>query len=195
MFLSSRIVSMVGGAFVLLASFLTWFWGQGDFLFEENAWQGEESLAAVICMLVAMALLAAGWIAKRGWLAMGIIELVLSLVCFGLTLYYILYNREPVVVNDRRYPTGIGAGAWIALGASVVMMIGGILNLSSGGPLRDPELEDYEYEGDDPPRRRRRRPPREYDDRDDWDEPPRRRRRRSAQSRRPRRRRRELEED
>ncbi len=193
MLLAGRIVSIVGGAGVLLASFLTWFWGAGEFPLEENGWQGAESVAAVVCMLLAIGLLAAVWISGRGWLALGIVQLVLCVLSSGLTLYFILYNSEPVIVSGRHIPTGIGAGAWLALGSSVVMIVGGILNLASGGPLREAEV-DYDEEEDDydrPPRRRRR--PREHDDRDDWDETPRRRRRPPPQSRRPRRR--EMEED
>lgn len=167
MFLVGRLVSLSGGIGLFLASFFAWFWGMGrGFRMVENAWQGEESLAAVILMLIAMLLLAVGWAWGRGWLALGILELILSVVCFGLILFYIVYNNRPVIIRGHQYPTGIGAGALMGLFSSAVMIVGSILNLSSGGPIpRDEEIalemDDEEDDWGEPPRqrRRRRRPP------------------------------------
>jgi hypothetical protein len=179
MLLASRIVALAGGAGFLAASFLTWYWGEGQGVrHTEIAWQGEESLAAVICMLAAIALLGVGWAWREGWLALGILELILGIACCGLTMFHIIHNSQSVVVNGRELPGGIGAGAWVGLFFSVVMIVGAILNLCSGGPDR----AYLEEEDDDAPRRRR--PPREDFDRDEWDESPRRRRPPSQHARR-----------
>lgn len=160
MFLASRIVSLSGASGLFLASFFNWYWGEGGGIRRyENAWQNAESITAVILMLVAMTLLAVGWAWRSGWLAMGILELILTIVCFGLTIFFILHNKEPVIVFGRSIPSGVGVGAWIGLLSCVVMIVGTILNLSSGGPF--PREEDEVYA--------------EFDERDEWDEPPRRR--------------------
>jgi hypothetical protein len=183
MFLASRIVSLVAGTGFFLASFLTWFWGEGGgYRRYENAWQGEESLAATICFLIAMGLLGVGWGWRGGWLILGIIELLLLIVCFGLTTFYILHNKEPVIVYGLRYPTGIGVGPGFGLLFSVVMIVGSILNLCSGRMRwQKDEIDEWE----DRPLRRRR--PRDHDEYDDWDEAPRRRRRPQPRSQRTRR--------
>jgi hypothetical protein len=184
MLLASRIVGLTGGVSFFVASFFTWYWGEARGIrHTEIAWQGEESLAAIICMLIAIMLLGVGWAWRDGWLAMGILELILTIACFGLTIFHIIHNSQPVIVYGQKYPSGISAGPWIGLFAGVVMIVGAILNLCSGGPF--PTAVEYDDDEYDPPPRRRR--PREYDDHDDWDEPPRRGRRR-PQPRPPRRR-------
>jgi hypothetical protein len=168
MFLASRIVSLIGAVGLFVASLLTWYWGEGRGIrVHQNAWQGEESLAAVIVMLVAVTLLALGWAVRGGWLVFGILELILNLVSFGLIVFFILHNQEPVVVSGRTVPTGIGAGAWIGLVSAVAMIVGAILNLPSGGPYPrrcneggDDLFLDEEDEWEDLPRRRRPRPSR-----------------------------------
>ena len=183
MLLASRIIALTGGAGFFVASFLTWYWGEGRGVrVVEIGWEGEESVAAIICMLLAMALLAVGWAWADGWLAMGILELLLGIGCFGLTLFHIIHNSQPVVINGRELPTGIGAGPWVGLVASVVMIVGAILNLASGGPYRVVLDEEYEYEEAPPPRHRRPREP------EDWQDLSRRRRPHPARRRPPRRR-------
>ncbi len=162
MLLASRIVSLVGGAGFFLSTFFTWYWGEDRGIRRtEIAWQGEESLAAIICFLIAMTLLAVGWALPKTWLPLGIIELILAIACFGLTIFHMIHNSQPVVVYGRELPSGIGAGPWVGLFSSVAMIVGAILHLCSGGPFRDlvPYNDEDEY------RPRRRRPPR----RRDWD--------------------------
>ena len=164
MLLASRIVSLVGGAGFFVASFFPWYWGESDgFRRTENAWQGEESLMAVLCVLLAMTLIAVGGALPKTWLPVGILQLILVIACLGLTIFHILHNSQPVVVYGRTIPTGIGAGPWVGILASVVMIVGSILNLCSGGPLRL-AVEDYE-DDDEEDRPRRPRPRR----RRDWD--------------------------
>lgn len=163
MLLASRIVSLVGGAGFFVASLLTWYWGESDGIRRsEIAWQGEESLAAVICLLLAIALLAVGWAVPKAWLPLGIIELILAIACFGLTIFHMIHNSQPIIIYGRELKTGLGAGPWVGLFSSVVLIVGSILNLCSGGPFRT-QAEYIEEEDEDPPPRRR--PPR----RRDWD--------------------------
>lgn len=165
MLLASRIVSLVGGTGFFLSTFFTWYWGETDGIrHSEIGWAAtEESLAAIICFLIAVTLLAVGWALPKTWLPLAILELILVIVCFGLTIFHMLYNSEPVVVYGREIPTGLGAGPWIGVVSSVVMIVGSILNLCSGGPSRALVVDEEEDDDYEPPRRRR--PPR----RRDWD--------------------------
>lgn len=164
MLLASRIVSLVGGVGFFVASLLTWFWSESDGIRRtEIAWQGEESLWATICFLIAITLLAVGCAVPKAWLPLGIVELILVVFSFGLTIFHMIYQSHPVVMYGRELLKGIGAGPWVGLFSSVVMIVGSILNLCSGGPFRS-EVEYMEEEEDDAPPRRQR-PPR----RRDWD--------------------------
>ncbi len=171
MFLASRIVALIGGLAFIVASFLTWYWSRFQ---DENAWQNAESVTAAVCLILALIALVVGWAWRNGWLAMGILELLLLIVCFGMTIYFILDNQQPPELRFRREAAGIGAGAWMGLGCSLVAMVGGILNLCSQGPVSSVVIYDEEQDYEEP---RRRRPRNE-------DEPPRRRRPRPEQQRR-----------
>lgn len=112
----------------LVLSFLSWY---VSIYQDENAWDGETSLAAAIGMVGGVGFLIGGLCvsSRKSKMILSILALLGSLVCFICTLVYIGENAEDIYVRGRIIPSGLQQTAYIALVPGALAVAGGIVYL------------------------------------------------------------------
>lgn len=153
MYLASRIVLFVSGVLMLVASFLTWYAGRTfkagrpGISHTEMAWQGEESLAAVLILLLLAVLGAAGFFWRKGRLWLGVLEMIGAVVCLVLILFFIVHNSGVTTIRNVRIESRIGPGAYLGLATTFGLLVAAALGII-GALLQRPRkaADDWEWE-------------------------------------------------